>query len=94
MNIKPLYDRIVIKRAEARTQTDSGLYLPGKEDAPQEGVVLAVGDGVPGDGNDLRPLLTAEGDRVLFGKYSGTPIVVDGEEFLILREDDVLAIVR
>lgn len=94
MEIQPLYDKIVVKRAEARTQTDSGLYLPGKEDAPQEGEVLAIGGGLPLEGNvELRPLVAKKGDRVLFGKYSGTEIVLEGEELLILREDDVLAII-
>jgi len=94
MEIQPLYDKIVVKRAEARDQTDSGIYLPGKEEAPQEGEVVAVSEGVPredGSGK-LRPLVIKKGNRVLFGKYSGTEISLEGEDLLILREEDILAI--
>jgi len=92
--IKPLYDKLVVKRKEARTQTESGIHLPGKEDAPQEGEVLSVGDGIWLESGVLRPQICKEGDRVLFGKYSGVDINLDGEDLLILREDDILGIVR
>jgi chaperonin GroES len=92
--IKPLYDKLVVKRAEARTQTESGIHLPGKEDAPQEGEVLSVGDGIWLDSGVMRPNIVKEGDRVLFGRYAGVNVDVDGEELLILREDDILGIVH
>ena len=94
MTIKPLYDRLVVKRKEARTQTESGIHLPGKEDAPMEGEVLAVGDGPRNDSGVPIQMLIKEGDRVLFGRYSGVDIALDGEDLLILREDDILGIVR
>ena len=95
MKIQPLYDRVVVRRDEARTQTESGIILPGKEEAPQEGEVVAVGEGMPiEDNGGLRPLLTKQGDRVLFGRYAGTPVEVGGEELLILREDDILGIIQ
>ncbi len=94
MEIRPLYDRIVVKRAEARTQTESGLHLPGKGEVPMEGIVLAVGDGIPSEvTGEIRPLITKKGDRVLFNKYAGAEINIEGEEHLIIREDDVLGIV-
>ena len=94
MAIQPLYDRIVVKRKEARTQTESGLHLPGKEDEPQEGEVLAAGDGRWLESGVLANTIVKAGDRVLFGRYAGVNVDVDGEELLILREDDVLGIVR
>ena len=94
MVIKPLYDKLVVKRAEARTQTESGIHLPGKEDAPQEGEVLSVGDGIWLDSGVMRPNIVKEGDHVLFGRYAGVNVDVDGEELLILREDDILGIVH
>jgi len=94
VEIKPLYDRLVVKRAEARTQTESGIYLPGKEDAPQEGEVMAVGDGIWLESGVMRPTIVKKGDRILFSKYAGAEVVLEGEELLILREDDVLGIVR
>jgi chaperonin GroES len=94
VKIQPLYDRVVVRRDEARTQTESGLFLPGKEEAPSEGTVLTIGTGGVTEAGKVRPLIVKEGERVLFGKYAGTPVEVGGEELLILREDDILGIIQ
>lgn len=95
MKIRPLYDRIIVKRVEAETKTKSGLIIPDSaKEKPIEGLVIAVGHGKPLDNGEVRALQVKAGDRVLFGKYSGTEIKLDGEEHLILREDEVLAIVE
>jgi len=94
MKIRPLYDRIVVKRIEDKETMQGGLYIPDSaKEKPQEGKVVAVGDGkVLENGTKVKPGVKA-GDKILFGKYSGTEIKIDGEEHLILREDDVLGIV-
>ena len=95
MKIRPLYDRIIVKRVEAETQTKSGLYIPDSaKEKPIEGEVIAVGNGKVTDNGDVRPLEVKAGDRVLFGKYSGTEIKLEGEERVILREDEVLAVIE
>jgi chaperonin GroES len=95
MKIRPLYDRIIVKRMEAETTTKSGLIIPDTaKEKPIEGLVVAVGLGKPLDSGEIRALQVKEGDRVLFGKYSGTEIKLEGTEHLILREDEVLAIVE
>lgn len=95
MKIRPLYDRIIVKRVEAETKTKSGLFIPDSaKEKPIEGVVVAVGNGKVLDDGKVRALEVKEGDRILFGKYSGTEIKLDGEENLILREDEVLAIIE
>jgi chaperonin GroES len=93
MKVKPLQDRILIKRIEEETTTKGGIIIPdAAKEKPQEGIVIAVGDGkVLDSGQRVAPQVKA-GDKILFGKYSGTEIKVDGEEHLILREDDILAI--
>ena len=95
MKVKPLYDRVIVKRLEAETQTASGIIIPDNaKEKPVQGVVRAVGNGKVADNGEVRPLQVKEGDRVLFGKYSGTEIKVGFEELLILREDEILAIVE
>ena len=95
MNIRPLYDRIIVKRVEAETTTKSGLIIPDTaKEKPIEGEIAAVGNGKVLDDGTVRALEVKKGDRVLFGKYSGTEIKVEGEEHLILREDEVLAIIE
>ncbi len=95
MKIRPLYDRIIVKRIEAETTTSSGLIIPDTaKEKPIEGKVIAVGNGKVLDDGKVRTLEVKEGDRVLFGKYSGTEIKIEGEEHLILREDEVLAVVE
>jgi len=95
MNIRPLYDRIVVKRLENDTEkTASGLFLPDSaKEKPQEGEVVAVGQGKRGDDGKLLPLDVKAGDRILFGKYSGSDIKMDGNEYLIMREDEVLGVI-
>ena len=93
MKVKPLQDRILIKRVEEEAKTKGGIIIPDSaKEKPQEGLVVAVGPGkVTDNGTRVTPEVKA-GDRILFGKYSGTDIKVDGVEHLILREDDLLAI--
>ncbi|HVN97397.1 MAG TPA: co-chaperone GroES [Syntrophorhabdaceae bacterium] len=94
MKVKPLQDRILVKRLEEEEKTKGGIIIPDSaKEKPQEGKVVAVGDGkVLENGTKVKPGVKA-GDKILFGKYSGTEIKIDGEEHLILREDDVLGIV-
>ena len=95
MKIKPLYDRILVKRLEEQEKTAGGLYIPDTaKEKPIEGEVIAVGNGKFTDEGQQRPLDVKKGDRVLFGKYSGSDIKIDGAEHLILREDDVLAVIE
>ena len=95
MNVRPLFDRILVKRSDEPTHTKSGLFLPetGKE-KPAEGTVLAIGNGRVADDGKITALTVKVGDRVTFGKYAGTEIKVEGEDRLILREDDVLGILE
>ena len=94
MKIKPLADRVLIKPSEEKERTKGGIVLPDTaKEKPQEGEVIAVGEGKRTDDGKLIPLTVKVGDRVLYGKYSGTEITVDGEEYLIVREDDILAII-
>ncbi|MGA1996182.1 MAG: co-chaperone GroES [Bryobacteraceae bacterium] len=93
MKIRPLYDRIVVKRIEQTEQMQGGLYIPDTaKEKPQEGEVVAVGKGKRLENGSLVSLDVQAGDRILFGKYSGSDIKLDGEEYLIMREDEVLGI--
>ena len=95
MKIRPLYDRIIVKRVEAETTTKSGLIIPDTaKEKPIEGEVVAVGNGKVLEDGKVRALDVKAGDRILFGKYSGTEIKIEGTEHLILREDEVLAVVE
>ena len=95
MQLRPLYDRVVVKRSEEEQKTSKGLFLPeSAKEKPLMGVVLAVGHGKLGDDGSLRALSVKEGDRVLFGRHAGTDVKVDGEDRLILREDEILGIVE
>ena len=92
MKLKPLGDRLIVKAVEEEETTSSGIVLPDTaKEKPQRGKVLAVGDGKIGDDNQRVPLDVSEGDEVLYSKYGGTDITVDGDELLVLRESDVLA---
>jgi len=94
MKVKPLYDRLVVKRLEEEEKTKGGIIIPdAAKEKPQEGRVIAVGEGKVLESGQKSPLSVKVGDKILFGKYSGTEIKIDGDEHLILREDDVLAIV-
>src|SRR6266540_996777 len=93
MKIRPLYDRVVIRRIEEKEQMQGGLYIPDTaKEKPQEGEVVAVGKGKRLEDGKVVPLDLQVGDRILFGKYSGSDIKMDGEEYLIMREDEVLGI--
>ncbi len=93
MKIRPLYDRIVVKRLEQKEQMQGGLYIPDTaKEKPQEGEVAAVGKGKRLEDGKIVPLDVQVGDRILFGKYSGSDIKLDDEEYLIMREDEVLGI--
>ena len=93
-NIKPLHDRVIVKRIEEGEQVRGGIIIPDTaKEKPQEGEVIAVGEGKRKDDGTRIPLDVTAGDRVLFGKYSGSEIKLDGDEFLIMREDDILGII-
>jgi chaperonin GroES len=95
MNIRPLYDRIVVKRIEQQEQMQGGLYIPDSaKEKPQEGEVVAVGKGKRLEDGKLVPLDVQAGDRILFGKYSGSDIKLDNEEYMIMREDEVLGVLE
>ncbi len=95
MNIRPLYDRIVVKRIEQQEQMQGGLYIPDTaKEKPQEGEVVAVGKGKRLEDGKVVPLDVQVGDRILFGKYSGSEIKLDNNEYLIMREDEVLGVLE
>jgi chaperonin GroES len=94
MKLRPLQDRILVKRVEEEEKTKGGIIIPDTaKEKPAEGKVVAVGNGKVGDDGNRIPLEIKEGDRILFGKYSGTEVKIEGEEYLIMREDDVLGII-
>ena len=94
MNVRPLYDRILVKRLEGEARSKGGLFLPDSaQEKPSEGVVVAVGHGRLSKDGDVEPLTVKAGDRVVFGKSAGTEIKVNGEERLVLREDEIFGIV-
>lgn len=95
MNIRPLYDRIVVKRVEEKETMQGGLYIPDSaKEKPQEGEVVAVGKGKRLEDGKVIALDVKPGDRILFGKYSGSDIKIDAEEYLIMREDEVLGVLE
>jgi chaperonin GroES len=95
MKIKPLYDRILVKRLEEQDKTAGGLFIPDSaKEKPMEALVVAVGSGKVLENGSLRKLEIKAGDKILFSKYSGSDIKIDGTEHLILREDDVLAVIE
>ena len=95
MNVRPLHDRVLVKRVPEEEMTRGGIIIPdAAKEKPIEGEVMAVGNGKVLDDGTVRPLDVKKGDRILFGKYSGTEIKIEGEEHLILREDEVLGVVE
>jgi chaperonin GroES len=95
MKVKPLHDRILIKRVEEKETIKGGIIIPDTDkEKPQEGEVIAVGGGKKTEDGKVIPLDVKAGDRILFGKYSGTEIKIDEEEYLIIREDEVLGIIE
>ena len=94
MKIRPLHDRVVIRRTEEERTSPGGIVIPdAAAEKPIKGEVLAVGNGKLLENGDIRPLDLKVGDQVLFGKYSGTEVKVDGVEYLVMREDDVMAVI-
>jgi chaperonin GroES len=95
MNIRPLHDRLLVKRVAEEEKTKGGIIIPDTaKEKPIEGKVVAVGNGKILEDGSVRPLEVKKGDRILFGKYSGTEIKIEGEEHLILREEEVLGIIE
>ncbi|MGD2166766.1 MAG: co-chaperone GroES [Gammaproteobacteria bacterium] len=95
MKIRPLHDRVVVRRTEEERTSPGGIVLPDSAtEKPIQGEVVAVGNGKLLENGDMRPLDLKKGDKVLFGKYSGTEVKVDGEELLVMREDDVMAVIE
>jgi chaperonin GroES len=95
MKLRPLQDRILVQRVEEETKTKGGIIIPDTaKEKPAEGKVKAVGNGKLGDDGKRVALEIKVGDRILFGKYSGTEVKIDGEEYLIMREDDVLGVIE
>ena len=95
MKIRPLQDRILIKRVDEEQKTAGGIIIPDSaKEKPQEGRVVAVGNGKVGDDGKVRPLDVKKGDRVLFSKYAGSEVKLDGEEHMIIREEDVLGVIE
>ena len=95
MKVRPLYDRLLVERVEEETQSKGGILIPDTaKEKPQQGKVIAAGGGKVLEDGTVRPLAVAAGDRVLFTKYAGSEFQLDGEQHLIIREDDVLAILE
>lgn len=95
MKLRPLHDRVIIKRLDNERKTASGIVIPeNAAEKPDQGEILAVGNGKVGDDGKVRPLDVKVGDKVLFGKYSGQSVKVEGEELLVMREEDIMAVVQ
>lgn len=95
MKLRPLHDRVVVKRVEEEKKSAGGIFIPDSAaEKPQRGKILAVGKGKVNEQGDVRPLDVKVGDIVLFGKYSGSEIKIDGDEVLMMREDDILAVIE
>ena len=95
MSIRPLHDRVVIKRMEEERTSAGGIVIPDSAtEKPVRGEIVAVGNGKIADTGDVRPLDVKPGDQVLFGKYSGTEVKIDGEELLVMREDDIMGVLE
>ena len=94
MKFRPLHDRVLVKRVEEEAKTAGGIIIPDTaKEKPQEGEIVAVGSGARGDDNEIIPLEVKAGDRVLFGKWSGTEVKIDGEDLLIMKESDIMGII-
>ena len=95
MNIRPLHDRVIVRRMEEEVTSPGGIVLPdAAKEKPVQGEVLAVGNGKLLENGDVRPLDVKVGDRVLFGKYSGTEVKIDGEDLLVMREEDIMGVLE
>jgi chaperonin GroES len=95
MNLRPLQDRIIVKRVEEETVTAGGIYIPETaKEKPQRGEIVAVGNGKKTEDGKVLPLDVKVGDKVLFGKYAGTEVKIEGNDYLMMREDDILAVIE
>ena len=95
MNIRPLHDRVIVRRLEEERKTAGGIVIPDSAaEKPMQGEIVAAGNGKLLENGELRPLDVKKGDRVLFGKYSGTEVKVEGEDLLVMREDDIMGVVE
>jgi chaperonin GroES len=95
MKLRPLHDRVIIKRLDNERKTASGIVIPDNAaEKPDQGEILAVGNGKVGDDGKVRAMAVKVGDKVLFGKYSGQTVKVDGDELLVMREEDIMAVVE
>jgi chaperonin GroES len=95
MNIRPLYDRVIVTRLEEAHKTASGIVIPDTAaDKPETGEVIAVGNGKVQDDGKVRPLEVKKGDKILFGKYSGQTVKVEGTEYLVMREEDIMGVIE
>lgn len=94
MKFRPLHDRVLVRRAEPETKTAGGIIIPGTaEEKPAEGEVIAVGNGHVNDNGDIRPLDVKTGDKIIFSKWAGTEVSVDGEELMVMKESDIIGII-
>ena len=95
MNFRPLHDRVLVRRVEAETKTTGGIIIPETaQEKPQEGEVVSVGSGTRGDDGTITPLDVKSGDKILFGKWSGTEVKISGDDLIIMKETDILGIVE
>lgn len=95
MKIRPLHDRVIVRRMEEETTTSGGIVLPGSAtEKPDQGEVLAIGKGKILENGDVRPMDLQVGDKVLFGKYSGTEVKIDGETIMVMREEDIMGVIE
>ena len=95
MSIRPLHDRVIVRRLDEERTSPGGIVIPDSAaEKPMQGEVVSVGNGKISENGDVRPLDVKAGDKVLFGKYSGTEVKIDGEELLVMREDDIMGIIE
>jgi chaperonin GroES len=95
MNFRPLHDRVLVRRVKEEEKTKGGIIIPDTaKEKPQEGKVIAVGTGIRGEDGSVTPLDVKAGDKILFGKWSGTEVTIDGEELIIMKESDILGIIQ
>jgi len=95
MNLRPLHDWVIVKRKDAENKTSSGIIIPDTaKEKPQEGKVMATGTGMRAENGKLQPLDVKKGDRILFGKYTGIEVQIEGEDYLMMKEADILAVIK
>ncbi len=94
MKFRPLHDRVLVRRAEAETKTAGGIIIPGTaEEKPSEGEIVAVGNGYVNDNGDVRALDVKAGDKVIFSKWAGTEVTIEGEDLMVMKESDIIGII-